>query len=84
MKAASNNAKACDGMEQPSVVPISVATVPIAPAQNKHWLGKRPRVTIALLALVPVLALLGTVWYKWGHTARPAVRTVQVVRADIT
>jgi HlyD family secretion protein len=41
-------------------------------------------VTIALLALVPVLALLGTVWYKWGHTARPAFRTVQVVRADIT
>ena len=84
MKVASNNAKALEGMEQPSVVPISVATVPIGPAQNKHWLGKRPRVTIALLAMVPVLALIGIAIYKWGHTARPAFRTVQVVRADIT
>jgi HlyD family secretion protein len=41
-------------------------------------------VTIALVALVPVLALIGIAVYKWGHAARPAFRTVQVVRADIT
>jgi HlyD family secretion protein len=39
---------------------------------------------VALLVLVPVVALVSIVGYKWGHRTRPAFRTVVVVRADIT
>ena len=77
---AKSDADAPGGPEQP------VATLPqrTSVAPTRHWLGRRPKLTIALLALVPVIALVSIVAYKWKHHARPTFRTVVVVRADIT
>ena len=82
--AAGNNAKVLVGMEEPPVPLVETPSIPVSAPLNRHWLGKRPRLTIALLALVPVLVLVGMVLYKWVRTNPPVFRTVQVVRADIT
>jgi HlyD family secretion protein len=82
--AASNSAELRDESGQPSIVPIITPAVPVDVASKKHWLGKRPKVTIALCVLLAVLVLVSIVGYKWAHATRPAFRTVQVVRADIT
>jgi HlyD family secretion protein len=51
---------------------------------KKPLFGKWRRLLIAVLVVVPALALTSIAWYLWGRTSRPAFRTVQVVRADIT
>ena len=44
----------------------------------------RRKAIVALLVLVPLIALAGFAWYRRGHPTGPAFRTVRVVRADIT
>jgi len=81
---ASNSAGARDAPEQAEMVPIPTPSQEKVAAVKKPWFGKWRRMTIALIVLVPALALTSIAWYIWGHTSRPAFRTVQVVRADIT
>ena len=82
--AANNSAEVRDGREQPSVVPIAKPSLLVDAPAKSRFSGKSRRLTIALLVLLPALALVSIVAYEWGHTAGPAFRTVQVVRADIT
>ena len=82
--AASNSAQAQNQATQPEVLPISTAAVVTDPAPKERSLERRRIVALALLVSVPLLALFSIFWYKWGHSARPAFRTVQVARADIT
>jgi hypothetical protein len=82
--AVSNSAEARDGQAQAAIVPIPTPPLAIAATLKKGLFGKWRKMTIALLVLVPALALTSIAWYLWGRTSRPAFRTVQVVRADIT
>jgi HlyD family secretion protein len=82
--AVSNSAEARDGQAQAAIVPIPTPPLAIAATLKKGLFGKWRKMTIALLVLVPALALTSIAWYLWGRTSRPTFRTVQVVRADIT
>lgn len=82
--AVSNSAEARDGQAQAAIVPIPTPPLAIAATLKKGLFGKWRKMTIALLVLVPALALTSIAWYLWGRTSRPAFRTVHVVRADIT
>ena len=82
--AASRSAEVQEGLVEPPVIAIAVPPVPINAAPKEHRLITKRRVVFALLVLVPMLALVSVFGYKWKHSGRPAFRTVQVVRADIT
>jgi HlyD family secretion protein len=82
--ASTSTAAAPNGLEHPPLVPLSIPSSQIDGSAKKRRFGTWRKLVIVLLVLVPTLALVIIAVYKWGHTARPTFRTVQVVRADIT
>jgi HlyD family secretion protein len=85
--AASNIAGPADGPEPRPVAALAIAAPasPIDTAAKKSWLGMhRKRIIIALLALVPLIALASLAWHLLSRPKGSGFRMVRVVRADIT
>jgi biotin carboxyl carrier protein len=84
--AASNVAGPPDGPEQRPVATLAVAAPAnaIDAARRKSWIGMRRKGIIALLALVPLIALASLAWHLLSRPKGSGFRTVRVVRADIT
>jgi len=73
---------AIDGAVGTLPIPVPAGSIEAAP--RKPAVGTRRRWTIALLVLVPIVAIASVLAYRRSHPAAAAFRTVRVVRADIT